>query len=116
MGIDGNTADRGGTLKSINSCEEAGLPEPEIIEQDGEMLVTIFKGIYQDEVFSKYALNERQRDALRLWKDEGEITTRKYKNRFSVTDRTSRRDLLELVQLGILSKVGEKKSIRYLFK
>lgn len=32
-----------GTLKIINSCKEAELPEPEIIEKDGGVQVTIFK-------------------------------------------------------------------------
>lgn len=32
-----------GTLKIINSCKEAALPEPEIIEKDGGVQVTIFK-------------------------------------------------------------------------
>lgn len=31
-----------GTLKIINSCKEAGLPEPEIIEKDGGVSVTLF--------------------------------------------------------------------------
>lgn len=34
-----------GTLKIINTCHEAGLPEPEIIEKDGGIEVTIFKPI-----------------------------------------------------------------------
>ncbi|EIJ38797.1 putative transcriptional regulator with HTH domain [Galbibacter orientalis DSM 19592] len=32
-----------GTLKIINSCKEAALPEPEIIEKDGGVQVTLFK-------------------------------------------------------------------------
>jgi len=32
-----------GTLKIINSCIDAGLPEPKIIEQDGGILVTLYK-------------------------------------------------------------------------
>ena len=33
-----------GTLKIINSCKEAELPEPEIVEKDGGVQVTIYKG------------------------------------------------------------------------
>ena len=32
-----------GTLKIINSCREAGLPEPEMIEKNGGIEVTLFK-------------------------------------------------------------------------
>src|SRR5690606_17978185 len=34
-----------GTLKIYNSCKEAELPEPEIIEKDGGVQVTVFKDI-----------------------------------------------------------------------
>jgi len=37
-----------GTLKIINSCKEAELPEPEIIEKDGGVQVSIFKGKPKD--------------------------------------------------------------------
>lgn len=33
-----------GTLKIINSCKDAGLPEPEIMEKDGGVVVTLLKG------------------------------------------------------------------------
>ncbi|REG94480.1 ATP-binding protein [Algoriphagus antarcticus] len=32
-----------GTLKIISECEEAGPPEPEIIEKDGGVQVTIYR-------------------------------------------------------------------------
>ena len=32
-----------GTLKIINSCKEAELPEPEVVEKDGGVQVTVFK-------------------------------------------------------------------------
>lgn len=32
-----------GTLKIIETCKEAGLPEPEIIEKDGGVQVTLYK-------------------------------------------------------------------------
>lgn len=105
-----------GTLKIINSCREAGLPEPEMKEQDGGMLVILFKDIYQESLLVIYNLNERQKQALQFWKEEGEITTGKYQTKFKVTDRTARRDLTELVEKGILQKTGDKKASKYLFK
>ena len=105
-----------GTLKIFNSCREAGLPEPEMNEQDGGMLVTLFKDFYQESLLAAQNLNDRQKQALRLWKEEGEITTGKYQQKFGVTDRTARRDLTELVSFGLLEKTGDKKSSKYLFK
>ena len=105
-----------GTLKIINSCRDAGLPEPEIKEKDGGIMVTLFKDIYQETLLNVYNLNYRQKLALSVWKEEGEITTGKYQQKFGVTDRTARRDLTELVALGLLEKTGDKKSSKYLFK
>lgn len=79
------------------------------------MLVTLFKDVYQERILSAYNLNERQKEALLVWKDVGEITTRVYMSRFGITDRTARRDLTELVDLGLLKKTGDKKSTKYLF-
>jgi len=104
-----------GTIKILDTCREAELPEPEIIEQNGGILVTIFKNIYQEDVLALYPLNHRQKEALLLWKEDGTIINSKYKTRFSITDRTARRDLSELVNLKILKKEGEKKATRYLF-
>jgi ATP-dependent DNA helicase RecG len=38
-----------GTLKIINSCKEAGLPEPEIVEKDGGVQVTIYRESEDDQ-------------------------------------------------------------------
>lgn len=39
-----------GTLKIMNSCKEAELPEPEIIEKDGGIQVTIYKNVDSNQV------------------------------------------------------------------
>jgi len=49
-----------GTLKIIDTCRQAGLPDPEIIEQDGGILVTLFKNKYTEEQLQKLGLNVRQ--------------------------------------------------------
>jgi ATP-dependent DNA helicase RecG len=58
-----------GTLKIINSCKEAALPEPEIIEKDGGVEVTLFKSTeaaYVIEVRKEFGKNsERIRKELR---------------------------------------------------
>ncbi|TCJ18135.1 DeoR family transcriptional regulator [Flaviaesturariibacter flavus] len=105
-----------GTLKIINSCKEAGLPEPEMKEQDGGMLVSLFKDAYQEHLWAAYDLNERQKEALKVWKDEDYITTGQYQQKFDITDRTARRDLTEMVALGLLEKTGDKKTSKYRFR
>lgn len=57
-----------GTLKIINSCKEAELPEPEIIEKDGGVQVTIFKdNVYGGQVGGQVErLTARQKEVYDL--------------------------------------------------
>ena len=64
----------------------------------------------------KLSLNERQLKALLLWKEEKEILSNQYQEEFSIADRTALRDLTDLIARGLLLKVGEKKTTKYVFK
>ena len=48
-----------GTLKIIDSCKKAELPEPQIKEEDGGIIVTLFKDIYTEEFLKKSGLSEK---------------------------------------------------------
>lgn len=65
-------------LKIIDSCREAGLPEPEIIEQEGVILVTLFKDRYTKAGLRKMSLNERQVKAVKYVTENGKITNKQY--------------------------------------
>jgi ATP-dependent DNA helicase RecG len=43
-----------GTLKIFKACEEAGLPEPQILEKDGGIEVTLFKAISKKDVSERF--------------------------------------------------------------
>jgi ATP-dependent DNA helicase RecG len=60
-------------------------------------------------------LNERQRDALLFFKEQREITTSKYAQKYDVSDRTARRDLSDLVEKKLLTNEGDNKLSRYFF-
>ena len=66
------------TLKIISTCQEAGLPDPEIIEQDGGILVTHFKNKYSKEQLQILGLNERQVKAILYVVEHCSITNSKY--------------------------------------
>ncbi len=100
---------RRGTLKIVNECIAYGLPEPEIEIMTGGIVVTMYRNFYSKEVLSKYELNNRQSEALQLWKNEGQITTGIYKNYFKITDRTALPDLSQLVDIKLFTKTGDKK-------
>lgn len=105
-----------GTVKIMEECRSHGLPEPEIEVIAGGVSVTIFKDVYTEGLLKEFNLNERQIDALLYWKKAREIQNNKYKNRFNIADRTALRDLTELVEKGLLTKEGEKKTTVYVYR
>jgi ATP-dependent DNA helicase RecG len=103
-----------GTIKMVDECKKAGLPEPLYEEDGGGMLVTFRKDIYTEENLLEVGLNDRQVKAVLYVKQKGHITNSEYCNVFKTTDRTASRDLKELVFKGIFKKEGDKKSSKYL--
>ncbi len=97
-----------GTLKIISTCKEAGLPDPEIIEQDGGMLVTIFKNKYNAEQLQKMGLNERQLKAIQLVIEKGKISNKEYQALNNVSRETSTRDLKGLIDKKLLIASNRK--------
>lgn len=104
-----------GTIKIINECKEAGIPEPIFSYDSSDISVEFRKDIYNFEYLSSLNLNERQLEALIYFKSKKEISTSDYLKKYQVNERTARRDLLELVEKNILTRKGEKKSSRYLY-
>lgn len=90
-----------GTLKIINSCKDAGLPEPEIIEFNGGLLVTVFKDKYSSEQLNKMGLNRRQIRAVEYANEKGKITNKEYQTLNEVGKTTSTQELTELVEHGL---------------
>jgi ATP-dependent DNA helicase RecG len=97
-----------GTLKIINSCKEAGLPEPAITALDGGILVSLFKDKYSIEQLKSLGLNERQITAVEYVKAKGKITNKEYQSVNEISDATASRDLKALTELGVL-KISESK-------
>lgn len=85
-----------GTLKIISACKEAGLPDPEIIEQDGGILVTLFKNKYSTDQLRKLGLNERQIKAVKFVIEKGKISNKEYQVLNNISRETSTRDLKDL--------------------
>ncbi len=99
-----------GTLKIINACREAELPEPQIVEQDGGLLVTLFKNRYTEEHLKKLGLNERQIKAVLYVVDKGSITNSKYQEACNVSKSTATRDINNLEEKGVFINKGTKGS------
>lgn len=95
-----------GTLKIINACLEAELPEPEIIERDGGVQVALFKNRFTEEQLKQLGLNDRQIIAVHYVLTTGSIDNAKYQEMFGVSRITATRDLRKLTDLGILDLSG----------
>ena len=104
-----------GTLSIIDTCKEAGLPEPELIEEDGGFMVTLFKNNLTKEQLKKLGLNDRQVDAILFFRDKGAITSSEYAERYKISDRTARRDLSELAEIKLLNNEGDTNLSKYIF-
>lgn len=105
-----------GTIKIIKECKQAGIPEPVFSYDSSDISVEFRKDIYNAKYLIELHLNERQFDALLFFKKQKEIVTSEYKRRYDVADRTARRDLVELVQKGLLYREGEGKGSKYNFR
>ena len=104
-----------GTLSIIDACKTVGLPEPELIEEDGGFMVTLFKNNLTEEQLKKLGLNDRQVDAILFYREKGEITSSEYAERYKVSDRTARRDLSELIEIKLLNNKGDTNLSKYIF-
>src|SRR5690606_5935550 len=102
-----------GTIKIIDTCKQAELPEPELVEQQGGFSVTLFKNRLTVEQLTKLGLNDRQLRAVEYVKEKGRITNREYQKLNDTTDRTALRDIETLITLGVFRRVGEKKGAYY---
>lgn len=105
-----------GTIKIIKECKQAGIPAPFFSYDSSDISVEFRKDIYNEKHLKQLDLNERQLDALLYFKQQMEIVTSEYMKRYDVVDRTARRDLVELVEKGLLHREGEGKGSKYKFR
>lgn len=97
-----------GTLKVIEECKAANLPEPLIEELSGGICVTIFKKRHETNILEINNLNERQKKAIVYLRENGKITNKNYQDINQVSRETASRDLAQLLENGILKSSGIK--------
>jgi ATP-dependent DNA helicase RecG len=97
-----------GTIKIIDTCKQADLPEPEMKEQDGGFIITLFKDNLTEERLTKLGLNDRQVKAVNFVKEKGKITNKEYQELFAVSRETASRDLSELAEKEVFENSGSK--------
>ncbi|MCS4434024.1 ATP-binding protein [Aquiflexum gelatinilyticum] len=102
-----------GTIKIINECKKAGIPEPVFTYDSSDISVEFRKDIYNEKHLQSLDLNERQVKAVLYVKEKGRITNKEYQEINNTTDRTALRDLETLIELKIIKRIGEKKGAYY---
>jgi len=97
-----------GTIKIIDTCKAAELPEPEMKERDGGFLLTIFKDTLNKEHLEKLGLNNRQVRVVLFVKEKEKVSNSEYREMYNVSKATATRDLTELVEKWeLFDKVGQ---------
>ena len=96
-----------GIEKMQKYCLDAGLPEPTFEEYQGFQVV-FRKDIYDEEYLHDLNLNERQIKAVMYVKGTGtgKITNKEYRDVCDTSERTSSRDLADLVASGLFEQIG----------
>lgn len=102
-----------GTLKILEACREAKLPEPKWKTDDGVTL-TFFGPLTEQELEDR--LSGRQKEFLGSLSAGDAITPAEYRKGYAseVTERQARRDLVELEELGLLERKGAGRSTHYI--
>ncbi len=97
-----------GTLKIIDACKQAQLPEPDMKEIHGGFSVTLFKDIFTEEQLRKMDLNARQIKAVFFIKVNGKITNKDYQQINICSRNTATNDLSDLALKGLILKSNVK--------
>jgi ATP-dependent DNA helicase RecG len=114
-----------GIDRMLRQMAEAGLPPPSFRETAAGFLVTLTGQPIEDlsvegldtREWVRMGLNERQIAALIFVIDQRRITNRNLQEQFpEVSPESIRRDLADLVERGLLLKIGDKRATYYILK
>jgi len=95
-----------GTLDMIALCSGAGLPEPDFRQDGTQFIQTRWRDWLTETCLSGIDLNERQRKAIDHIKLARKITNAEYQRLAKALKKTATRDLDDLVEKGVLRRIG----------
>jgi predicted HTH transcriptional regulator len=96
-----------GTLRMVDLCRKAGIPDPQYAEISGAFVVTFRKAKATKKYHEGPEQIVRQKQAREYVRQQGRITTQDYTKFLGVSTRTARRDLAVLVEKGVFRQVGK---------
>lgn len=95
-----------GTIRIIEWCQEAFLPDPVFEQVAGGTQVTIIGDPYEYSRLESAGLDERQMQAIYHMKENGPITNSGYQKLLVVSKRTASNDLKELESKKLIKRIG----------
>ncbi|MFO7663750.1 MAG: ATP-binding protein [Chloroflexota bacterium] len=107
-----------GIDQMIEEMLQAGHPPPEF-KATPHSFTVVLSNKRERSVTPKWtrSMNERQTRAVQFVRESGSITNREYRQLCSdVSPETLRLDLVDLVERGVLLKIGSKKGTYYILK
>jgi len=105
-----------GTIKIIEACKDAKLPEPLLINEQGGFLSKVIKAIDTQDQLLKMGLSERQITATRFVIEKGQITNAIYQTINNVGKTTATKELQGLVNKKVFQQSGSKgRGSKYIF-
>lgn len=113
-----------GIDRILRQMQEHGLPKPKFEETANGFRVTLrgagdqfVSGDFDRQKYRNLPLNERQTSALNILHKSGRVGNRDLKELYpDVSEETIRRDLADLVDAGLLIKMGDRRGTYYILK
>jgi ATP-dependent DNA helicase RecG len=113
-----------GIDRILRQMSEAGLPKPKFEETANGFRVTLrgageqfISADFDRDRYRNLPLNERQTAALQILHKTGRIGNRDLKELYpDVSEETIRRDLADLVDAGLVIKMGDRRGTYYILK
>ncbi len=102
-----------GTNKIVEWCKEWKLPEPDFEFTGTSIVVTLRKSKLTEELLKE--LNERQRIIIEYLKKFGRIDRTKTMEILKTSKDTAFRELVKLIQKGLIERKGKGKNVYYTF-
>jgi len=104
-----------GTKNVVDWCRNAGLPDPKFEQSENNLRVIIWRNWLTDDRIKSLLLNERQVNTIQYLKTNLRISNTEYQKLNNVSRATAKRDLEELVKLGLIKRQGAGRSAHYRF-
>jgi len=113
-----------GIDRMIAVCQQEGLPPPDFSETSAGFQVTIYSNASSlvgagppANLYAHLQLNPRQEKAMDFLQKNRRITNRDYQTLCpDASPETLRRDLADLVDRGLIMKIGQKRATYYILK